>query len=76
LNFSTASQPIIDAPNAVALPRARGEILFKNVGFTYGTTRSAVHGIDLTIPCRQHLRARRREWRGEDDFARAPAAAV
>jgi subfamily B ATP-binding cassette protein MsbA len=44
-------QPAItDAPDAVALPRARGEIRFENVGFTYGTTRSAVHGINLTIP--------------------------
>lgn len=40
---------IQDAPNAVTLPRVRGEIAFKGVSFSYGNDKAAVTGIDLRI---------------------------
>ena len=41
---------IQDAPGAISLPRALGEIRFEAVQFSYGSERVAVRGIDLTIP--------------------------
>jgi len=40
---------IQDAPNALAMPRARGEIAFENVSFSYGNERAAVHAVSLQI---------------------------
>jgi subfamily B ATP-binding cassette protein MsbA len=44
-------QPAVqDAPNAKTLDRARGDICFEGVHFSYGTEKAAVHGVDLAIP--------------------------
>ena len=45
----TPPYTLTDAPNAVALPRVRGEIRFDSVGFAYGRQSGGVDGIDLTI---------------------------
>ncbi|MDQ3623439.1 MAG: ABC transporter ATP-binding protein/permease [Verrucomicrobiota bacterium] len=45
------SRPAIqDAPGAIALPPMRREIRFEEVSFSYGTRRSAVENVTLTIP--------------------------
>ncbi len=41
---------IQDMPDAVALPRVRGEIRFENVSFGYQADRPVVRNINLTIP--------------------------
>jgi subfamily B ATP-binding cassette protein MsbA len=41
---------IADAPSALPLPTVRGEILFENVTFGYGDSRTAVKGLNLRIP--------------------------
>jgi ABC-type multidrug transport system fused ATPase/permease subunit len=43
---------LTDAPNAIALPRARGELRFEHVSFRYGSDGGewALSDIDLTIP--------------------------
>ena len=41
---------IQDAPNALQLPRARGDIRFEHVSFSYGHEKPAVREIDLVIP--------------------------
>lgn len=40
---------IQDAPDAVPLPRVRGEVTFAGVSFSYGNDKAAVQGIDLRI---------------------------
>ncbi len=41
---------IVDAPDAVALPRIAGEVRFEGVRFGYGTLPEVLHGIDLEVP--------------------------
>ena len=41
---------IQDAPDATPLPRARGEVRFDGVTFSYGSNKTAVSDIALTIP--------------------------
>jgi len=43
---------VVEAPNAVELPRVRGEIAFENVCFTYGSGDDALAlaDLDLTVP--------------------------
>lgn len=41
---------IVDAPDAVVLPPARGDVRFENVKFGYVPGRPVLHGIDLAIP--------------------------
>jgi subfamily B ATP-binding cassette protein MsbA len=41
---------IVDGGGAKVLPRAKGEVRFEEVSFSYGSEKAAVHGIDLTIP--------------------------
>ena len=41
---------LADAPDALDLPRIRGEIRFDRVTFGYGHGRAGVRGVDLTIP--------------------------
>ncbi len=44
------TQPMItDTPDAGQLPRIRGEILFENVDFGYGTNRAVLHDVNLHI---------------------------
>ena len=40
---------LADAPDAVALPRVRGEVTFRDVTFAYGRKRGGVEAINLTI---------------------------
>lgn len=40
---------LADAPDAVELPRVRGEVRFEGVSFAYGRRRGGVQGIDLTV---------------------------
>jgi subfamily B ATP-binding cassette protein MsbA len=40
---------IEDAPDAVELPPVRGEVLFENVHFRYGTGEEVLHDVDLSM---------------------------
>jgi ATP-binding cassette subfamily B protein len=40
---------VVDATNAAALPRFRNEIVFENVGFSYGEGSFAIQGVDVRI---------------------------
>ena len=42
-------KPETDAPDAVALENVRGEIEFKNVSYSYDTTKEVLHNIDLKL---------------------------
>ena len=46
---------LADAPDAVDLPRVRGEVVFDNVSFAYGRKRGGVEGITLTIRAGEKL---------------------
>jgi ABC-type multidrug transport system fused ATPase/permease subunit len=50
--FELLDRPVAiqDAPAAKPLTDVRGEIRFEKVGFSYGSDRAAVRGIDLVIP--------------------------
>jgi ATP-binding cassette subfamily B protein len=41
---------VLDGPDAVDLPRARGHISFEEVRFGYGRGPEVLHGIDLDVP--------------------------
>ena len=41
---------IVDAPGALEIDRARGEIHFENVRFAYATDKPALDGVSLTVP--------------------------
>lgn len=45
----TPPHALVDAPDAVAMDRVRGEIRFDKVGFAYGRASGGVQEIDLTI---------------------------
>ena len=48
--FGMIDSPVEHDGGTVALPRARGEVIYENVGFTYETrTEPALSGIDLHI---------------------------
>ena len=51
----SAPHTLTDAPDAVALPRVRGEIRFDDVTFAYGRERGGVRDIDLTIRAGEKL---------------------
>jgi ATP-binding cassette subfamily B protein len=46
---------LADAPDAVDLPKVRGEVRFEDVSFAYGRRRGGVEGIDLTIAAGEKL---------------------
>jgi ATP-binding cassette subfamily B protein len=46
---------LADAPDAVDLPRVRGEVVFDNVSFAYGRKRGGVECINLTIRAGEKL---------------------
>ena len=46
---------LTDGPDAIVLPRVRGEIRFDNVTFAYGRERGGVSGIDLTVKAGEKL---------------------
>ena len=41
---------LVDAPDAIDLPRIKGEIVLDDVTFTYGTGYNALDGVSLTVP--------------------------
>jgi ATP-binding cassette subfamily B protein len=41
---------VTEAPDAVTLPRVRGEVAFENVGFAYEPGREALHDLSFRIP--------------------------
>jgi len=41
---------VVDAPNAVELPRIAGRVRFDGVRFGYGELPEVLHGIDLDVP--------------------------
>jgi ABC-type multidrug transport system fused ATPase/permease subunit len=41
---------IVDRPDAIELPRVRGEISFDDVTFSYGDGEPALSGVSLTVP--------------------------
>ncbi|HSF64732.1 MAG TPA: ABC transporter ATP-binding protein [Paracoccaceae bacterium] len=51
----SAPHTLADAPDAVELPRVRGEVRFDHVSFAYGRRRGGVEGIDLTIRAGEKL---------------------
>jgi ATP-binding cassette subfamily B protein len=46
---------LADAPEAVDLPRVRGEVRFEDVSFAYGRRRGGVEAIDLTVAAGEKL---------------------
>ncbi len=44
-----ARPTVTDAPNAVAMPRVKGEIVFDHVDFTYDNTRPVLNDVTFTI---------------------------
>ncbi|MDV7141256.1 ABC transporter ATP-binding protein [Tropicimonas sp. TH_r6] len=45
----TVPHSLTDAPNAAALPPSRGEVVFDEIGFTYGRGLGGVDGVSLTL---------------------------
>jgi ABC-type multidrug transport system fused ATPase/permease subunit len=41
---------VVDAPDAVELPRIHGDVHFEHVDFGYGDLPTVLHGFDLTVP--------------------------
>lgn len=46
---------LADKPDALALPRVKGEVVFQNVSFAYGRKRGGVEHINLTIKAGEKL---------------------
>ena len=51
----SAPHELTDAPDAVELPRVKGEIHFDNVTFAYGRSRGGVQGIRLKVKAGEKL---------------------
>jgi ATP-binding cassette subfamily B protein len=72
-----AEQPeIIDAPDAVELPRIRGELSFEDVSFRYGSSDDgawALRGVDLVIPPGQTVALVGETGAGKSTFAKLVA---
>lgn len=51
----SAPYTLADAPDAVVLPRVRGEIRFEGASFAYGRQRGGVESIDLTVAAGEKL---------------------
>jgi ATP-binding cassette subfamily B protein len=51
----SAPHQLADAPDAVDLPRVKGEVRFDGVSFAYGRRRGGVQGVDLTIRAGERL---------------------
>jgi ABC-type multidrug transport system fused ATPase/permease subunit len=64
---------LVDAPDAVALPRIRGELRFEDVSFRYGADEDcawALRDIDLTIPAGQTVALVGETGAGKSTFAK------
>ena len=51
----SAPHTLADAPDAVNLPRVRGEVRYEDATFAYGRQRGGVEGINLTIAAGEKL---------------------
>jgi ATP-binding cassette subfamily B protein len=61
---------LIDAPDAVELPRLRGELRFDEVSFRYGEDGWALRDIDLVIPAGQTVALVGETGAGKSTFAK------
>jgi len=64
---------LVDASDAVALPRLRGELQFEGVSFSYGGDAWALRDIDLTIPAGQTVALVGETGAGKSTFAKLVA---
>jgi ATP-binding cassette, subfamily B, bacterial len=72
-----AQEPeLVDAPDAVDLPRIRGELRFEDVSFRYGNETDspwALHDLDLVVPPGQTLALVGATGAGKSTFAKLAA---
>jgi len=69
--FGILDEPVkvVDAPNAITLPPLGKKIVFRNVSFRYGSTRSwALRNVDLTIPAKTTVALVGRSGSGKTTF--------
>jgi ABC-type multidrug transport system fused ATPase/permease subunit len=73
--FGLMDEPpeLIDAPDAIELPRIQGELRFENVSFRYGDGEYALNDIDLTVPAGQTLALVGETGAGKSTFAKLVA---
>ncbi|HEY2160569.1 MAG TPA: ABC transporter ATP-binding protein [Solirubrobacteraceae bacterium] len=64
---------LVDAPDAIELPKLRGEVRFEDVSFRYGDGEYALRDIDLTIPPGQTLALVGETGAGKSTFAKLVA---
>ncbi len=53
--YLTTPNEIVDSPNAVAMPRARGEIIIENVSFGYEADRPVLSNVTLELHAGQTI---------------------
>src|ERR1700685_2703876 len=70
--FGLLDEPpeLVDAPDAITLPRIRGEVRFDDVSFRYGDGEYALQHIDLTVPPGQTLALVGETGAGKSTFAK------
>jgi ATP-binding cassette subfamily B protein len=61
---------LVDAPDAIELPRLRGELRFDEVSFRYGEAAWALQDIDLVIPAGQTVALVGETGAGKSTFAK------
>jgi ABC-type multidrug transport system fused ATPase/permease subunit len=61
---------LVDAPDAIELPRLRGELRFEEVSFRYGEDAWALSDIDLVIPAGQTVALVGETGAGKSTFAK------
>jgi ABC-type multidrug transport system fused ATPase/permease subunit len=73
--FGLMDEPpeLIDAPDAIELPRIQGELRFEDVSFRYGDGEHALRDIDLTVPPGQTLALVGETGAGKSTFAKLVA---
>jgi len=76
-NLLDEEPDIVDAPDAIELPRIRGELRFEGVGFNYGASPSdedwALRDIDLLVPPGQTVALVGETGAGKSTFAKLVA---
>jgi ABC-type multidrug transport system fused ATPase/permease subunit len=73
--FGLMDEPpeLVDAPDAVELPRINGELRFEDVSFRYGDGEYALSDVDLTVPPGQTLALVGETGAGKSTFAKLVA---
>jgi ABC-type multidrug transport system fused ATPase/permease subunit len=73
--FGLLDEPpeLVDAPDAITLPRIRGELRFEDVSFRYGDGEYALRDIDLLVPAGQTLALVGETGAGKSTFAKLVA---